>query len=338
MEKDLEKEFKGKTVLITGGTGSIGSELVRQVLQYEPARVRVFSRDETKQYELMESLGYPKNLNILIGDIRDKERLNFALRGVDIVFHAAAMKHVSICEYNPFEAIKTNIVGSQNVIDAAVQQKVKKVIGISTDKAVNPTGVLGTSKLMMEKLFINANNYIKTQDTKFACVRFGNIIWSRGSVLPSWKEHVKKEKVIKVTDQEMTRFFISRKQAINLVLRAAKLSEGGEIFTLKMASVSLVDLAKIFLEKYFSSQDIKVEIVGKRQGEKMHEEMFDQADAARDIYADEEMFISVAKNRLNNLYEVPDQSPNYPGFKLVKDYKNISSQEAIDLEKIKKII
>src|SRR3989338_1758636 len=311
MDHLIEKEFKGKTVLVTGGTGSIGSELVRQILKYQPAKLRVFSRDETKQYELIESLGYPKDFNILIGDIRDKERLNFAFRGVDIVLHAAAMKHVSISEYNPFEVIKTNIIGSQNVIDAAIEQGVKKVVAISTDKAVNPTGVLGTSKLMMEKLFVNANNYIKTRETKFLCVRFGNVLWSRGSVLPSWKEHAAKEKVIKVTDQEMTRFFMSKEEAIDLVLKASALTQGGEIFTFKMSSVKLIDLAKIFLEKYFPGQDIKIEIIGRRQGEKIHEELFDQSDLGKFILSDDRMFIIVPRNRLGNLYDISAEIPRH---------------------------
>src|SRR3989344_1708478 len=338
MDQTLLKEFKGKVVLITGGTGSIGSELVRQVLQYQPAKVRVFSRDETKQYELIESLGYPKNLNILIGDIRDKERLSFAFRDVDIVLHAAAMKHVSISEYNPFEVIKTNIVGSQNVIDAAIEQGVKKVVGISTDKAVNPTGVLGTSKLMMEKLFVNANNYIKSSETKFLCVRFGNVTWSRGSVPPSWREHAAREKVIKVTDQKMTRFFMSKEEAIDLVLKATALTQGGEIFTFKMSSVKLIDLAQMFLEKYFPGQDIKVEVVGRRQGEKIHEEFFDQADLGKFILSDDRMFIIVPRNRLGNLYDISAEIPEYYGFKLLEVVKNLSSFDAVDSEKIKSII
>ncbi len=334
----MQQEFKGKTILVTGGTGSIGSELVRQILKYQPAKLRVFSRDETKQYELIESLGYPKDFNILIGDIRDKERLNFSFRGVDIVLHAAAMKHVSISEYNPFEVIKTNIIGSQNVIDAAVEQGVKKVIGISTDKAVNPTGVLGTSKLMMEKLFVNANNYIKAKETRFSCVRFGNVMWSRGSVLPSWKEHAMRERVIKVTDQEMTRFFMSKEEAINLVLRATALTQGGEIFTFKMSSIPLMDLAKIFLDKYFPGQDIKIEVVGRRQGEKINEELFDQADLGKLIFSDGKMFIIVPKNRLEPLYHSESELPNYSGFKLLSEVKNLSSLEAIDREKIKSLI
>jgi len=338
MDQLLEQEFKNKTVLITGGTGSIGSELVRQVLQYQPAKVRVFSRDETKQYELIESLNYPENLNILIGDIRDKERLNFAFRGVDIVLHAAAMKHVSISEYNPFEVIKTNIVGSQNVIETAIEQKVKKVVGISTDKAVSPTGILGTSKLMMEKLFVNANNYIKSSDTKFLCVRFGNVMWSRGSVLPSWKEHANNEKTIKVTDKDMTRFFMSKEEAISLVLRAAALTQGGEIFTFKMSSVKLMDLANMFLEKYFPGKDIKIETIGQRQGEKKHEELFDQSDLGKAVFTDNQLFIIAPRDRLSGLYKVSSEKHSYPGFKEVESMKNISSVDAIDNEKIKSMI
>lgn len=331
-------EFKGKVVLITGGTGSIGSELVKQIIQENPKQVRVYSRDETKQYELMEELGYPSNVHPFIGDIRDKERLEFAFKGVDIVIHAAAMKHVSISEYNPFEVVKTNIVGSQNVIDVAIRQKVKKVIGISTDKAVHPTGMLGTSKLMMEKLFVNANNYTKKEDTMFSCVRFGNVLWSRGSVLPSWKEHAIKDKVIKVTDETMTRFFMSKQEAISLVLKATALAQGGEIFTFKMSSVKLIDLAKIFLDKHFSDQDIKIDIIGLRQGEKMHEELLDHSDLGKLIFSDGEMFIVVPHNRLASLYDLKPEDPKYSGFSQIESVEGLSSEEAIDQEKIKSII
>lgn len=331
-------EFKGKVVLITGGTGSIGSELVKQIIQENPKQVRVYSRDETKQYELMEELSYPSNVHPFIGDIRDKERLEFAFKGVDIVIHAAAMKHVSISEYNPFEVVKTNIVGSQNVIDVAIRQKVKKVIGISTDKAVHPTGMLGTSKLMMEKLFVNANNYTKKEDTMFSCVRFGNVLWSRGSVLPSWKEHAIKDKVIKVTDETMTRFFMSKQEAISLVLKATALAQGGEIFTFKMSSVKLIDLAKIFLDKHFSGQDIKIDIIGLRQGEKMHEELLDHSDLGKLIFSDGEMFIVVPRNRLASLYDLKPEDPKYSGFSQIESVEGLSSEEAIDQEKIKSII
>ncbi len=338
IDDQYSKDFKDKVVLITGGTGSIGTELVRQVLKYEPTRVKIYSRDENKQYELMEALGHPQNLNLLIGDIKDKERLIFALKGVDIVLHAAAMKHVAIGEYNPFEVVKTNIIGSQNVIDAAIAQKVKKVIGISTDKAVNPTSVLGVSKLMMEKLFINANNYTKKDETKFACVRFGNIAWSRGSVLPSWKAHAEKDKVIKLTNKEMTRFFMSKEEAIELVLKATALTQGGELFTFQMHAISLSELAKLFLEKYYQGQDIAIEVVGARQGEKLHEELFDAADLAKQVFTDGQLFILIPHFRLPGLADIAEENKHYPGFTQVKQVQNVSSAGAIDVDKIKSII
>lgn len=265
------KTFKNKVVVVTGGTGSIGSELVVQLLKYSPKQVRVLSRDETKQYDLLEKLNYPKNLRVLIGDIRDKERLELAFAGADIVIHAAAMKHVPFCEYNPYEVVKTNIIGSQNVIDAALKNHVKKVIAISTDKAPNPTNIMGTSKLMMEKLFINANIYRSLAPTEFSCVRFGNVSWARGSVLPLWENQIKKEGAINITDKEMTRFLMSTKEACGLVLDAVKLSKGGEIFIFKMPSVKLIDLAKFFIKKYHSDEDIKIKVIGMRPGEKLHE-------------------------------------------------------------------
>lgn len=328
-------EFKGKIVLITGGTGSIGSELVKQIMKQDPFRIRVYSRDESKQYELMEELGRPDNVQFFIGDIRDKDRLEFAFKGVDIVLHAAAMKHVPISEYNPFEVVKTNIVGSQNVIEAAIKQKVKKVIAISTDKAVHPTGILGTSKLMMEKLFVNAANYTKREDIIFACVRFGNVLWSRGSVLPSWKASADKDGVIKVTDKDMTRFFMSKESAIELVLKSVELAQGGEIFTFRMPSISLIDLASAFIEKYYSGKEVKIEIVGKRSGEKNHEELLDHSDLGKYIFTDDKVVIVTPKIRFAR-FDVPE--PKYKNFKHVDEFKNISSIDSIHNEAIKNLI
>jgi FlaA1/EpsC-like NDP-sugar epimerase len=223
----MKNEFYNKVVLVTGGTGSIGSVLVEKILSFKPKQIRVLSRDENKQYYLMEKLGNPINLRFFIGDIRDKERLIRAFNGVDILFHAAALKHVPLCEYNPFEAVKTNIVGSQNVIDAALACNVKKIIAISTDKAVHPNNVMGTSKLMMEKLFTNANFYSGNSRSVFSCVRFGNVAWANGSVLKLWQNQIKKDGQIKVTDLEMTRFFMTIPQAMNLILQTASISRGG---------------------------------------------------------------------------------------------------------------
>ena len=331
----MNNEFRGKTILVTGGTGTIGSEIVRQLLSYAPKQLRVLSRDETRQYYLQEELEYPDNLRLLIGDIRDRDRLDLAFKGVDIIFHAAAMKHVPHCEYNPYEAVKTNILGSQNVIDMAIKHNVKKVIGISTDKAVNPSNVLGTSKLMMEKLFTNANYCYGKIDTLFSCVRFGNIAWSNGSVFPLWKQQAETKKRIRVTDKDMTRFFISRKEAINLVLRASVLSGGGEIFILKMKSAPLTAVAELFIKKYFPNENINIEIIGNRAGEINHEELFDKQDKYRKIFSDNEMFIIVPALALPE----PIREPViYPGFKEVTGEVSYSSEREIDLKKIEEVV
>lgn len=330
----MRNEFANKTILITGGTGTVGSELVRQLLKYNPRQVRVFSRDDTKQYQLLESLGYPKNLRLLLGDIRDRDRLRLALEGVDIVFHAAALKHVSIAEYNPFEAVKTNVIGSQNVIDVALEKNVKKVVGISTDKAVNPTGMLGTTKLLMEKLFINANYYKGKSPTIFSCVRFGNVAWSRGSVFPVWKEQLSAKKEIRVTNYEMTRFFMSQDQAIGLVLKAATLTKGGEIFVLKMPAASLTDLSKLFARKYAVGH-ASVKIVGNRNGEKIHEDLLDTGDLYKKVFENNEMFIILP--HIDSLASIRSTG-NYPGFREAKNKNRYSSADNIDIEAVSTLL
>src|SRR3989338_7377263 len=227
----MENIFKNKTILVTGGTGSIGSGIVRQLLDRQPKQVRVLSRNETRQYELLELLDYPNNLRMFIGDIRDRERMQLAFRGVDIVFHAAALKHVPFCEYNPSEAMKTNIIGSHNIIEAALHSGVQKIIAISTDKVANPMNVLGVSKLMMEQLMINSNFFL-TGKIKLACVRFGNVAWSSGSVLPMWKNQAETHRHIKMTNKNATRFLMTINQAIKLTIKAAQLCHGGGVFFL----------------------------------------------------------------------------------------------------------
>src|SRR3989338_4125299 len=194
----MKNIFKSKIILVTGGTGSIGSEIVRQLLKKGPKTIRVLSRHEEGHHQLMHELaGEEEKMRFIIGDIRDRERLALAMEGVDYVFHAAALKHVPLCEYNPFEAVKTNIIGSQNIIDMAIKHNVNKVIAISTDKAVNPTGIMGVSKLMMEKLFTSAQFYTKKSPC-FSCVRFGNVIWSDGSVLRLWNQQINEDNYIRV--------------------------------------------------------------------------------------------------------------------------------------------
>lgn len=326
--------LKGKIVLITGGTGSIGRELVRQVLAEKPAFVRVFSRDESKQHELMQELKHPKNLRLFIGDIRDKDRLAFAFQNVDVVFHAAALKHVPSCEYNPFEAVATNVVGSQNVINAALKNGVDKVVTISTDKVVDPVGVMGTSKLMMEKLMINANYHKGDAVTKFSCVRFGNVAWARGSVLPLWKSQVEQGGALTVTNNEMTRFMMSIRDASRLVIEASTLMHGGEIFILKMPSITLVDLAKEFIQKYFPRKKVEIKIIGNRIGEKVHEGLIGSGDGR--VLENSRMYIGIP-----HIWEhtgVAEKKRTYPGFKKRISTDNCPSSNFIDVSAVRKII
>ena len=326
--------LKDKIVLITGGTGSIGKELVRQVLAEKPAQVRVFSRDESKQHELLQELKHPKNLRLFIGDVRDKGRLSFALQNVDIVFHAAALKHVPSCEYNPFEAIATNVIGSQNVIDAALKNGVERVVAISTDKVVDPVGVMGTSKLMMEKLMINANYYKGDAVTKFSCVRFGNVAWARGSVLPLWKSQVEQGRAITVTNNEMTRFMMSIKDAARLVIEASELMQGGEVFILKMPSIALIDLAKEFVRKYYPRKKVAIRVIGNRAGEKVHEGLIGPGDG--EVLESARMYLSTPNVWVYT--GVEEEKHVYPGFKKRAGTDQCPSSDFINIAAVRKII
>lgn len=264
--------LKNKTVLVTGGTGTIGSEIVRQLLKVGVRQVRVYSRDEHKQHELAIAIGKEPRIRYLIGDVRDKERLDFAFQGVDICFHAAALKHVPLCEYNPFEAVKTNVVGTQNVIDVSIRNNLERVIAISTDKAVDPVSVLGASKLMMERLITAANHVTGPARTRFASVRFGNVLHSRGSVVPLWIEQIQKGGPVTVTDERATRFFMEVSEAVGLVFRALEHMQGGEIFVLKMERKhKILDFAKELIKKYGDGKKIEIKVIGLRAGEKLHE-------------------------------------------------------------------
>lgn len=327
--------FKNKIILVTGGAGTIGSALVERLLSYNPKQIRVLSLSEGGQYELMERLGYPKNLRLFIGDIRDRDRLYLAFRKVDIVFHAAALKHVPFCEYNPFEAVKTNVIGSQNIIDAALMTGVKRVIGISTDKVVDPSSVMGISKLMMEKLLTNANYYKGDIQTEFSCVRFGNVTWASGSVLPLWERQAKQNGAIRVTDDKMTRFMMSQKQAVGLVLQAAQLMKGGEVFILKMPSVRMIDLAHGFLKKYFPKKEISIDIVGARPGEKLHEALLGDTGNSH-VLENKEMFIQIPQIFV---YSRPKKKPDiYRGFTPTHTQNNYSSENHLDTKKVLSII
>lgn len=286
MKIQLADTFKNKKILVTGGTGCIGSEIVKSILNYKPKVVRIFSNDEDSTFKMSQEIGTRRNRRFLIGDIRDKERLITAMEGIDIVYHAAALKHVPLCEYNPFEAIKTNVLGTQNVIDAALENNVKKVINISTDKAVNPVNTMGATKLLAEKLIIDANFYKGPRETIFSCVRFGNVLFSRGSVIPLFEEQIKQKKLITITEPKMTRFMMSIDNTIDLVFKATLIAKGGEIFILKMPVVKLGDLADVVIKEYAEkykckSSDIKKEVIGPRLGEKIFEELMTELEAEK---------------------------------------------------------
>ncbi len=266
--------LKGKKILITGGTGSLGQALTKRLLESEVDTIRILSRNESKQVQ-MNSEFTDTRLRFLIGDIRDKERLIKSMEDIDIVFHAAALKHVPIIEYNPFEAIKTNVVGSQNVIDASLIQNVEKVICIGTDKAVSPLNTYGATKLLMEKLFISANNYLNIDRyrTQFLAVRYGNVFGSSGSVIPRFLEQVKNNKKITITHESMTRFSITMNQALDFILDCTENGKAAEIYVPKLKGYSISQIKDVFQELF---GNCNVEDIGIRPGEKLHEVLINQ--------------------------------------------------------------
>jgi UDP-N-acetylglucosamine 4,6-dehydratase (inverting) len=268
--------INNKTILITGGTGSFGKAFTHFILsKYNPKKVIIFSRDEFKQWQMKNEFEqYSDKMRFFIGDVRDKERLKRAFDNVDYIVHAAAMKQVPACEYNPFEAVKTNIHGAQNVIDAAIDMGVKKVVALSTDKAVNPVNLYGGTKLVSDKLFISANAYVGTRDTVFSIVRYGNVSGSRGSVIPYFCSLVEKgETMLPITDYRMTRFWITLDEGIDLVLKALDGAIGGETYIAKIPSFKITDLALAICP------NCKICEVGAREGEKLHEVMITKEDS-----------------------------------------------------------
>ncbi|WP_193766971.1 UDP-N-acetylglucosamine 4,6-dehydratase (inverting) [Lysinibacillus parviboronicapiens] len=275
--------LENKTVLVTGGTGSFGKKFVKQALKFNVKKIIIFSRDELKQYEMRQQF-HDERVRFFIGDVRDKERLDRAFDGVDIVVHAAAMKHVEACEYNPFEAIKTNIHGAQNIIEAAIDCGVEKVIALSTDKACSPVNLYGATKLASDKLFVAANSYVGSKKTGFSVVRYGNVAGSRGSVVPFFKQ-VRETGTIPVTDHRMTRFWITLDQGVQFVIDSLERMHGGEIFVPKIPSMKVMDLAQAI------APECQVEIVGIRPGEKLHEAMIMEDDARHTVEFDDHYVI-----------------------------------------------
>ncbi len=276
MTKNLEREFKQKIILITGGTGSIGLGIAKQLAKYSPKEIRLFSNDENSIVEAKETIGKNSAYKFMVGDVREKDRLNLAIRDVDIVYHAAAMKHIDICEENPFDAVKTNVVGTSNILESAIIEGVKKFVFISTDKATNPTSTLGGSKLLAERLTLDASSYVKNNKTIFSIVRFGNVIGSRGSVFQIFQNQIKNKKPLTVTDKRMTRFIMSISSAASMILKVTSISNSGEIYILKMPSIKIEDLAKGMVSVYGKrfpeyGDKLKIKISKTRERERFSE-------------------------------------------------------------------
>ena len=322
--------FEGKKILITGGTGSLGQALTKRLLEYDIDAIRIFSRNESKQID-MDSKFSDKRLRFLLGDIRDFDRLNRALEDIDIVFHAAALKHVPVIEYNPFEAIKTNVIGSQNVISACLQQNVERVICIGTDKAVFPINTYGATKLLMEKLFVTASNYLnkKRYHTKFITLRYGNVIGSSSSVIPKFIEQIKNKKSVTITDPKMTRFSITMDEALDFILNATKIGQGSEIFVPKIKAYTITSVKDALFELLENTGE---KITGIREGEKLDEVLISD-DEMRFCWELDDMYV-IHSSINKNYYE------SVGNLKKIESMDSYSSDGAIKLSnnELKKII
>lgn len=338
----MKNIFNNKTILVTSGVGSIGSVIVEKLLNnYSPKQVRIFDNHEEAIFETTCQFASKKNARFLIGDIRDKERIEWAMRNVDIVFHSAALKHVAINEYNPFEAIKTNVLGTKNLVLSAINAKVKKFINISSDKASIPTSTMGASKLLAERITMAANYYKGKSPTVCASVRFGNVIGSSGSVIPIFCKQIKKGGPVTLTDKRMVRYFMTISQAVNLIFDAARITKGGEVFILKMPSLKIKKLAEVLI-KELAEKPKKIEIkeVGRRPGEKISESLINPNEMEY-ILEMEKMFI------IPPVIEYPSLSPNdlkekysyylKMGAKQL-DKTQISEQNILGKKQIKKLL
>jgi len=324
--------FNGKSILITGGTGSFGYRYVSTLLkQYNLKRLVIYSRDELKQYEMaIKFQGHENVMRFFIGDVRDASRLKEATRGVDIIIHAAAIKHVPIAEYNPMECIKTNIYGAENVIQAALHNNVERVMALSTDKAANPINLYGATKLASDKLFIAANN-MSGGRTKFSVVRYGNVVGSRGSVVPFFKNLIQEGvDSLPVTHKEMTRFWITLQQGVDFVLKCMERMGGGEIFVPKIPSVRIIDLAMAM------APDLSIKFIGIRPGEKLHEVMCPSDDSHLTIEFDDYFVISPGIKFYSRDFDFSKSLLNEKGFKVKQgfDYSSGSNKSFLNLSEI----
>ena len=281
--------LEGSSILVTGGTGSFGRAFVAEVLaRHNPQRVAVFSRDELKQYEMKQHYLDEDRIRFFLGDVRDRDRLRMAMNGVDYVVHAAALKQVDTAEYNPMEFVKTNILGSENVLTTAIDDGVKKVVALSTDKASSPINLYGATKLTADKLFISGNHYSYARGTKFAVVRYGNVMASRGSVIPFWRELAAQGRPLPITDRRMTRFWITIQQAVDFVIESFAIMDGGELYVPRIPSMKLTDLAEAL------APGVELTEIGIRPGEKLHEEMISVDDGRRTLRMENRYVIAPA--------------------------------------------
>jgi UDP-N-acetylglucosamine 4,6-dehydratase/5-epimerase len=325
--------FNNKTILITGGTGSFGKKFIEIISKkFKPKKIIIYSRDELKQFEMQKRWPFKNStpFRYFIGDVRDLERLKVATKEVDIVIHAAALKHVTVGEYNPFEVIKTNIIGAQNIIDASIYSGVKKVIALSTDKAAAPINLYGASKLAADKLFVAANNYTGKKNIIFSVVRYGNVMGSRGSVIPIFLEQ-KKRGALTITHKDMTRFNITLEEGVNFVINCAKVMIGGEIFVPKIPSYKVIDVAKAI------APNAKISFTGIRPGEKIHEEMITQSDSVNAIEFNK-YYTIVPNNQFVNLKKKNLFLKSGKKCKIGFSYDSFKNKNYLSIKQIKNLI
>ncbi|MBD7936526.1 MULTISPECIES: polysaccharide biosynthesis protein [Cytobacillus] len=321
--------FKDKIILVTGGTGSWGYELVEQLLSYQPKEIRILSRNESNQFSMKEAFDHHPSLHFLIGDIKEKEAMIEATQGVHYVFHLAALKHVPVCEDQPIEALKSNVIGTQNVIDAAVINKVERVVYISTDKASNPSNFYGLSKAMGEKLIIHANTL--NSETKFVCIRGGNVLGTNGSVIHVFKRQIQEKGKVGITDPRMTRFFLTVEEAIKLVFKATFESIGGETFVMKMPACKITDLADLLIEAS-GKTNIGTEILGVRPGEKIHELLLSDYESTMTVTYDDEYYVILPSIHIDGLRAY------YKDYQPINLEEYNSGQSLMDKEELRKML
>jgi len=334
---NIDNYYGGKKILVTGGVGTVGSELVRQLVGLDAGEVRIIDNNEAEIFFMQERYRDAGNVNCFLGDIRDKDKLGRVMYDVDVVFHAAAFKHVVVCETNPFDAVQTNVIATQNIIECAFASGVERVIFTSSDKAVNPTNVMGTSKLMAERLITSANNFRWKRRIVFSSTRFGNVIGSRGSVIPVFAAQIKAGGPVTLTDERMTRFIMTVEESARLVLKAGALALGGEVFITKMPVVRISDLAKAMIEELapvygMKPEDVGTVVIGAKPGEKLYEELMSDEETRRSYELDE-MFVNLPA--LRNIYK--EITYTYPGPEptpVTKPYIS-SMEECLDVDGIR---